>query len=359
MNRNYNIKNIVLLVGFVMFVNLNQAISQQSEAFYVFGKKTIGASPTLFVGNITLGNSGELFLGDHHTPLSKTNRFFKIGNYKGISGAKLHISVADNNNHETYKLFDIVGTASGSTEIVLDMHNDWDGSRINLVRAHNTGSDTTAFTMEDEIYNGRNAYLATEIVGNDRIWYLAERMEVEEGECLPVILQKRNTTLVIDNNALNNGGYDFAYYQWYRNDELVHEGAHGIGMGGIYNIGDRNITLNPNDTYHAILIDRYGKEHHTCPYNPTIFIPKTEIIGYPNPATTSQPLIAVEVKTNDEDLLIDGVIIVYTLLGQQIKQVRTNGHRITPIQLPATQGTYICRFISGNVMETMRIIVTQ
>jgi hypothetical protein len=115
--------------------------------------------------------------------------------------------------------------------------------------------------------------------------------------------------------------------------------------------------LSPFDTYHAILTDQYGNTHHTCPYNPTIFVPNTTIIAYPNPAPADQSLVVVDVETDDEELLLNGTIIVYNILGVRIAQTRTNGHRLTPIQLPPAPGTYLFHFISGDVQEVIRVVV--
>jgi len=215
--------------------------------------------------------------------------------------------------------------------------------------------------MQDAIINDRLAYLDTRVEGNDRIWFVAEWINVEELECLPhLIVQKRNNILTIDNNAETNGGFNFVYYKWFRIDEfghedLVHEGAHGTGLGGVFNVGRG--TLSPYHTYYALLIDQNGEEHRTCPYNPTIFIPVREITAYPNPTTTDRSLVVVDVETDDEELLANGVITVYNVLGYNFGQVRTNGHRITPVRLPEVAGTYLLEFISGNVREVIRVIV--
>gem|GEM_PF-1583079 len=347
------IKYIIITLLLTILISIGDTFAQMPG--YLSGRMTIGENSTLINGNLTIGSSSELFLGSNQPLLQQRNTLYKIGNYKGIAGARIYISVADNSNeHGTRGHFNIVGTANGSTEIILDIFNNWDGSRIDLARAHNAGSNSVAFTMQEGIYNGREAYLETRIEGNDRVWFLAER--ITEEECLPsLIVQKRNNTLVVDNNPMSNGGFNFVYYKWYRNDELIHEGSYGSGLGGFYNTGTNS--LNPYDTYHVLVIDQYGNEHRSCPYNPTIFVPQTKIIAYPNPTTTSQSLVMVDVQTNDTELLDKGTIIVYNLMGQRIKEVRTNGHRVTPIQLPQTAGTYLFRFVSGDVQEVIKIIV--
>jgi hypothetical protein len=354
MKRNKHIKNIVLSSGLALLISVSQLISAQSLLSYLSEKATIGENPTLLTGNLTIGSSGQLFFGSHQPLLQQTNRLFNRGNYEGKIGARIYLSVVDNSNsHGSRGFLDIVGTATGSTEIVLDMFDGWDGSRIDLARAHNVGSNITAFTMQEAVYNHRVAYIDSRVEGNDRIWFLAEQQD----DCLPLIVQKRNNTLVVD----NSGGYNFVYYTWFRTDQfgnevLIHQGAHGVGLGGVFNVGRGS--LNPLDTYHAIVTDQHGNQHRTCPHNPAIFIPNTRIIGYPNPTTVDRSLVMIDVETNDEELLANGVIIVYNILGHRIGgETRTNGHRITPIQLPPVAGTYIFHFISGTVQEVIRIVV--
>ena len=344
-----------LLWSLVLIVGLNQFSLAQVMSGYLSGRATIGENPTVIVGNLIIGSSGELFLGSNEPRLQKTHRFFHIGDYVGRPGARVHLSVVDNsNNHGSRGFFDIVGTATGRTEIILDMFNGWNGSNIDVARAHDANSDEDAFIMQEFYYNGRLAQLRSRIEGNDRIWFIAEQPPITE--CLPIILQKQNNTLVVDNNPTSNGGYTFSYYKWYRNDVLVHEGGWGSGLGGVYNVG-RGQTLNTFDTYHVIVIDQDGEEHFSCPYNPTIFNPEPRIIAYPNPTTIDQSLVVVDVETDDEELLKNGVITVYQILGRTFGDVRTNGHRITPIQLPAVVGTYLLRFVSGDYQTTLRVII--
>jgi hypothetical protein len=37
--------------------------------------------------------------------------------------------------------------------------------------------------------------------------------------------------------------------------------------------------------------------------------------------------------------------------------VHTNGNRITPIKLPATKGLFVVKFVSGNVVKSVKIAV--
>ncbi|MDR1951221.1 MAG: T9SS type A sorting domain-containing protein, partial [Bacteroidales bacterium] len=265
MKRYTHIKSIGFFVGLTLLISLNQTVSAQLLSGYLTGKATIGANPTLFCGDLIIGRNGELFFGSSEPRLQQKNTFFYIGNYEGEVGAKIHLSVTNNSNdYGTHGFFDIVGKAVGSTEIVLDMFPNWDGSRIELVRAYNADSDSAAFAMQENVYNERLAYLGTCIEGNDRIWFLAER---------------KNETVIT--------------------------------------------------------------------------VPNTRIIAYPNPTTTSQPLVVVDVETNDEELLTNGIIIVYDLIGHRLGQVRTNGHRTTPVQLPPQTGMYILMFVSNKIEKAV------
>jgi hypothetical protein len=105
------------------------------------------------------------------------------------------------------------------------------------------------------------------------------------------------------------------------------------------------------------VIDQHGNEHRSCPYNPVIYVSNTEIIAYPNPTTPNHSLVIVDVKTDDEDVLANGIITAYNILGQPLGQVRTNGHRSTPVQLPSQVGVYILKFVSGEIQETIKVVV--
>ncbi|MDR0872914.1 MAG: T9SS type A sorting domain-containing protein [Prevotellaceae bacterium] len=179
---------------------------------------------------------------------------------------------------------------------------------------------------------------------------------VYAGACRPLIIQKKNHTLIVDNNRSNNGGYNFVYYEWYRNNELIHKGAYGNkDLGGMYNTGGSN--LNTADVYYAILTDETGKKHRTCTYNPVNYISNTRIVAYPNPTTTASSLVVVDVETNDEELLANGVITAYNSAGQYLGQYRTEGHRVTPVQLPSVAAVYILKFTSGEYEKEIKIIV--
>jgi hypothetical protein len=319
---------------------------------YLHKDATVGTTLEIATGELIIGNTGELFFGAHQPPLQQVHKLVQWGNFEGEEGANFHISITNNSNQDGSRgFFAIIGTAIGSTEIIVDMHPNWDGADINVVMAYDAGSDPQAFTMQEQMFNGILAELRSGIEGNDRIWYVSKKQN-----CLPIIHQKQNNTLVVDNNPTTNGGYDFVFYEWYRNGELVHRGGWGAGMGGIFNTG-RN-PLNPLDEYHVILTDSDNKEYQTCPFNPTVFVYETLIIAYPNPAPIHSSTVIIDIQTNDEELLKNGVITAYELLGRQVGQpVRTNGHRHTPIQLPTVAGTYLLRFVSGDYAEVLRVIV--
>jgi len=348
MKWNKHIKHILLFAGLI-FATANQAAwTQRAMGFFMSDNITIGESPTLHHGDLTI-SGGALFLGCKRAYGARNMMLFQIGNYEGEAGAEIHLSILGALN---CGFLNIVGTATGRTELVIEMLGEWDGSRVDLVRAHNEGSDIAAFTKEESVYSNRIAYLGSRVEGNDRIWFLAERQE----DCLPLIVQKQNNTLVID----NSGGYNFVHYTWFRTDEFgietqIHQGSHGIGLGGVFNVGRQS--LNPLHTYRAIVVDQHGNRHNICPFRPTIFVPNTTIMAYPNPTTTNNSTVVVDVETNDEELLINGIITVFNVLGHQITQVRTNGHRVTPIQLPQVAGTYVFYFTSGQVREVLKIVV--
>ncbi|MDR0835769.1 MAG: T9SS type A sorting domain-containing protein [Tannerella sp.] len=348
MKQRKNKNTLKLLLSFLLLLGLRFTVSAQLLPGYLFGMATIGENPTLLNANLVVGNAGEMFLGTQ-----QTNTLYLVGKYSGEAGARSYHAVTNNSNASgTRGFMNIAGTATGSTEIILDMFNYWDGSDIDLARAYLNGSEVSAFTMQEADYNGHHAVLKNRIEGNDIVWYISR----VGGECLDLIIQKKNHTLEVNNNAASNGGYKFVYYDWYKNNVLIHSGAYGEDRGGYYYTGS-NAILDTTAEYYVIATDQYGITHQICPYQPKYMPLYEHFIVYPNPVTKQNPTTIVDIATQDTELLQNGVISLYNFNGVLLTSKATNGHQLTPIELPQAAGVYILRFVSGNFVKTEKIIV--
>jgi hypothetical protein len=246
----------------------------------------------------------------------------------------MYHSVIDNSNEYGARgFFDIEGTANGSTEIVLDMFNAWDGSRIDLVRAYSEGSAIDAFTMQEAVYNGLSTQLQNRIEGDRRIWFI-EAQPI--ADCLPVLIQKRNHTIVVNNHKETNGGYTFVSYEWYKNSVL----QAGETWGDYFN----ETGLDTSANYHAIVIDTEGITHQTCPLHP-VFLTDFRVSVYPVPLQTKE-YVNVKLEGLNWD---ETEIMVYDAAGSLKNYGRATGE-ITPVEVPNVPGTYVIKIKSGTLM---------
>jgi hypothetical protein len=178
-------------------------------------------------------------------------------------------------------------------------------------------------------------------------------------EDLPLIVQKRNHTLLINNNTSTNGSnYEFVYYKWYKNDQLlkVEEGGEegSFKKGGYYYTGSSNLDFDAE--YWAILKDASGKEYRTCPYVPVVMSVPANIQAYPNPAVRGNTLVTVDAEVNDEGALAGATIDIYSPSGAFLGRVPATG-RYTQVSLPSVSGVYILFFKSEEITKEIKIIV--
>ncbi len=330
----------------------NALFAQFSGDFY--GKTVIGCNPTQISGNLTLKSTGELYV--------QTNRLILNGNYTGDNGSKVYLSVTDNSNITGTKGFiDIFGTANqsgGVTTIELDLFDDWDGSTIDLIRADREGSDINAFYMEETEYGNpyTTAVLLNRIEGNSLIWYIAQKEEPEPiDECLDLIEQKLNNTLVVNNNPATNGGYSFAYYTWFKNGVRIAEGNHDDLNGHHYTGG---AGLDPYSEYWVELIDIQGNRHISCPFTPTVQTLSANLRAYPNPVRANAThTVTVEIDGVEEAVLQTATIDVFSAAGALIDKVSVEGRSFVPVEMPEVAGAYLLQFKSNTGNKGIKIIV--
>jgi hypothetical protein len=164
-----------------------------------------------------------------------------------------------------------------------------------------------------------------------------------------IVRQKFNNVLIVNNNPLTNGGYEFTSYQWFKNGQLV-------GTGQYYSAGESvNSTLDPAADYSVKMTTKDGKVLQTCSGKITLsnsFQAKL----YPNPIQTGKT-ITVEADYPQEEL--DQMqISLYSVTGQLIKTVQSSSV-LTEIQLPQSTESNILMVVleSPNVKKSFKVIV--
>jgi len=315
-----------------------------ASAQYLYGKAAIGNNnPVSINGNLTLKSNSELYL--HHNTLNLT------GNCESENGSEIHISV----NSDRVGFLNIDGTANGIAEIIPDFSFDWDGSRIDFVKAKQDGSVTDAFRTEDIPVDDGVEQLRYEQQSMSLIWYI-EKTEPDKPDschCLPLIVQLANHTLVANNNSETNGGYNFARYYWYKNGMLIKEDSHD-DYGGSYYTGGTD--LDENAEYRVKVIDDSGNSYLSCPYR---YIPMTmpiNVTAYPNPVPRNAKGY-VRVETQDISLLADAAVEIYNVLGQSFGKTNVNGQTLVTLDFPASSGVYILRFTAKDYVKNIKIMV--
>jgi len=319
---------------------------------HLYGKAAIGENPTFIYGGFQMANTGQLYLLGN-TEQTPTLSLFIIGQYTSLEGSEIYMNITPEYN-TTNTALNIIGSAEGKTKLVLNLYNQWEGQRIDLARAENYNTEGETFYVDEEVINGFQVQLLFRIEGGDIIWYIEGNQTHDN--CENLIVQKKNHTLECNNNPATNGGYQFVYYKWYKNDILIHQGAYGEDKGGYYYAGKNN-NLDFNAVYTVVATDQYGVDHYACPFTPVYYDIPEHIIVFPNPVYHDNAVVVVDVLTNDDELLTNGVLTFYNAIGQYLGTKRTEGHRYTTINLPDISGTYFIRFVSGDFEKTLKVIV--
>ncbi|GHT40845.1 hypothetical protein FACS189437_07010 [Bacteroidia bacterium] len=285
-------------------------------------------------GNLVVKQAGELYVGQ--------NRLDLTGNYSGEFGSRVYLTANG--------FINISGTAIDETEIIPDFPNGWDGSRIDFVKASKVGSINDAFQMPELETNGYLVQLKYETQDNSLIWYI-EKTEINP--CLPLIVQLRNHTLLVNNNNATNGGYRFVYYKWYKNGILLKEASHADNGGSYYTGG---ADLDENADYTVEVMDGTGKSFVSCPYR---FVPLSSPVNvsvYPNPVPRNAKAY-IQAETQDLTLLNDAVVDIYDLVGQYAGKAQINGQTLTSLDLPAKSGVYFLKFKAKDFIQTIKLVV--
>ncbi|UUF13557.1 MULTISPECIES: T9SS type A sorting domain-containing protein [Flavobacterium] len=164
-----------------------------------------------------------------------------------------------------------------------------------------------------------------------------------------IVKQKFNNVLLVNNNPQTNGGYEFASYEWFKNDEP-------IGTGQYYSAGN-SITslLDPTADYSVKMTTKDGKVLYVCASKVTLTNTLLAKV-YPNPIEIGK-VVTVEADFPEEELA-KMQISLYTVTGQLVKTVQSSTAK-TEIQLPQTteSNMYMVVLETPNIKKTFKVIV--
>jgi hypothetical protein len=310
------------------------SVSAQTTPVNWEGEISIGGNTTKVYCSINLQSTCKLYL---HTDTLRLT-----GNFAGESGARVYFSV---NAQDTHGFMNISGTASGDTEIIPDVFDVWDGSRIDCVKASYTGSATAAFQITDD-----TVLLKHERQNNHLLWYI-EKPTLNP--CLPLIVQLGNHTLLVNNNNATNGGYKFVSYAWYKNGQLLQEGSHADNSGSYYTGG---ADLDENAEYTVVATDSAGNHYSACPYRFVLKELPINVTVYPNPVPRNANAY-IHAETQDLSPLQNASVEIYDILGQSVGKANINGQPLTSVDLPAKAGIYILKFKTKDYVKNIKITV--
>jgi len=308
----------------------------------LYGKAAVGDMPVSIAGHIALKPSGKLYL--------QNNMLNLTGNYTGENGSEIYIPL--NGEILVPLFFDIYGTANGTTEIIPDLPAGWDGSRIDLVKAKRENSTVNAFKMQEFETDDYRVQLKCEQQSSVLIWYI-EKCKNDNANCLPLIVQLANHTLMANNNDETNGGYKFVYYYWYKDGVLIKEGSHD-DYGGSYYTG--GIELEKNAEYTVKVIDSNGILYCSTPYYYVPVKSPINVTAYPNPVQRSAKTY-IQVQTDDFLLLENATVDIYNAVGQHIGKSSVNGQTLTSLDMPSQTGVYILKFSAKDYVKNIKVIV--
>ncbi len=168
------------------------------------------------------------------------------------------------------------------------------------------------------------------------------------GGTLPIMDQRWNDVVVVNNNPAYNGGHTFVGFQWYHNGELI--------PGATYSNYQEKGGLNGFYSVELIEQDADGNmvTYMTCEM---YFNSTSSVKVYPVPANVRQE-ITIELDLTAEEL--DGAVLdIYSVTGALINHVE-NLQPITKIEGFKAQGTYFGRILTGtNEIKTVKFVIVK
>jgi len=308
-------------------------LQAQTQPVNLRGKISIGGDTVNVHCQINLKESVELYL--------QNASLLVTGNFTGEKGSEIYL-VADAYRHG---FINISGTAKGSSEIIPDFSDIWDGSRMDFVKAYQNGSESSAFQITDNAEN-----LKYESVGNYLTWFIEK---IKPNPCLPLIVQLANHTLLVNNNSETNGGYRFVYYTWYKDGQLLKEGSQADNGGSYYTGGD---DIDEKAEYTVEATDSEGTRYLSCPYRFIRLSLPVNVAVYPNPVPRNSKA-NIQVETEDLSILKNASVEIYDLLGQYIGKSNMSGNSLISVGFPPKSGVYVLKFKAKDYVKDIKVVV--
>lgn len=168
------------------------------------------------------------------------------------------------------------------------------------------------------------------------------------GGTLPIMDQRWNDVVVVNNNPSTNGGHLFVSFQWYKNGVAI--------PGAVYSNYQEIGGLNGFYSVELVEQDADGNmvTYNTCEM---YFSSTSTVKVYPVPANVRQE-ITIELDLTSEEL--EGAVLdIYSVTGAHINHV-TDLRPITKIEGFKAQGTYFGRILTGtNEIKTVKFVIVK
>jgi hypothetical protein len=168
------------------------------------------------------------------------------------------------------------------------------------------------------------------------------------GGTLPIMDQRWNDVVVVNNNPETNGGHTFVGFQWYHNGVAIPGATYSNyqdkdGLNGFYSVE----LIEQDDNGNMIT-------YRTCEM---YFNGNSNVKVYPVPANVRQE-ITIELDLTSEQL--EGAVLdIYSVTGAHISHV-TDLQPITKIEGFKAQGTYFGRILTGtNEIKTVKFVIVK
>ena len=172
--------------------------------------------------------------------------------------------------------------------------------------------------------------------------------EFSFGGQYPIMDQRWNDVVVVNNNPETNGGHTFVGFQWYKNGVLIP----GATYSNYQEIGGLN-------GFYSVELIEQGADgtmvtYMTCE---SYFSTASQIKVYPVPANVHQE-ITIELDLTDEELQ-GATLDIFDVTGQLVQHM-TNILPVTKVSGFNAQGTYFGRILTGtNEIKTVKFIIVK
>ena len=164
----------------------------------------------------------------------------------------------------------------------------------------------------------------------------------------PIMDQRWNDVVVVNNNPVYNGGHVFVGFQWYKNGVAIPGATYSNyqekgGLNGFYSVELIEQDANGNMVYYK-----------TCEM---YFNSVSSVKVYPVPANVRQE-ITIELDLTSEEL--EGAVLdIYSVTGSHVGHV-IDLQPITKIEGFKAQGTYFGRILTGtNEIKTVKFVIVK